>query len=100
MRSTVSLSGRPLHLQTRREHTILVCARGAESLTLHGRSKRGLDNGRSTLCADSGGGSAKRLATSPACGAAIRQSVMPECFRIPEVRARKREMQRADGGSV
>jgi hypothetical protein len=39
---TASLSGRPPQFDERREHIITFCARGAFSLTRHGRSKRGL----------------------------------------------------------
>ena len=39
---TVSLSGRQSQLDQRREHILTFCARGARSLTHHGRSKRGL----------------------------------------------------------
>ena len=39
----MSLSGRPLVSDLRREHTIFLCARGVLSLTHHGRSKRWLD---------------------------------------------------------
>ena len=42
-RLTVSLSGRPREFERRREHTIVLCARGAFSLTHRGRSKRGLE---------------------------------------------------------
>ena len=36
---TVSLSGRQTQFAKRREHILFLCARGAFSLTLHGRSK-------------------------------------------------------------